>query len=431
MMKYLFSICFFCILTTLEAEPIKRASSQMEVYIWGTIFLALSLGSLLLIVNLFPKNDTYKAYEMRLKNLRKKPLPSTPENKNVVQPNIEASSNLQTDVEKTEIQTKVQTAPVPVLQSTHTSVQVPETKPSIPAIHPVPPIECQIIDYNKVFELGAVIVENSCKEFLNKLPGIVKCKSISIYFVYNQKFSCLIEKKIEAFTKFEASKKMDLTDEVIKYLKNKLGAFSSNHADAVLPLVTNNQLFGAVKFEFTDPLDNLNINPIWSEVKSFAKYFDQTVHSNLSSTASENSILPLEQFNNILNYRVSLDIPQNLSILKVVKTTDKDRTLKDISPCVKEIIGKKPEIYKLSDDMFGMFLSIEDREKIGKSMGILINLLKKNIVSIEIAIGSSDYSSNIKFANQWYERVTNALNIAMQSGKNNFKLFVEPPNPKS
>jgi len=60
-------------------------------------------------------------------------------------------------------------------------------------------------------------------------------------------------------------------------------------------------------------------------------------------------------------------------------------------------------------------------------MGILINLLKKNIVNIEIAIGSADYNANIKFANKWYDRATNALNSSVQAGKNNFKLFVEPP----
>ncbi len=426
MMKYFFPFCFFLILTSLDAETAKRTATQMEVYIWGSIFLALSMGSLLLIVSLFPKGEAFKAHELRLQNLRKAGANAlkSADNKGVSKSGMDASSNLQTEVEKTEIQTK---ATAPVLQSTHTSVKVPETKPSIPAINPVPQQECAVINYNNVFEPTAITVETSCKDFINKLSNLIKCKSISIYFVHSQTFSCLVEKKIEIFTKFEPGKKVDLSDEILKFLKNKLGAFSSNHADAVLPLVNNNQLFGAVKLEFADPLANLDINPIWSEVKSFAKYFDQTIHYNLSVQDNETSLFTLEHFNNILNYRVSLDIPQNLSLIKILNTTDKAKTLKDISVCIKEIIGKKPEVYKLSDDLLGTFLALEDREKISKSMGILINLLKKNIVNIEIAIGSADYNSNIKFANKWYDRATSALNASIQAGKNNFKVFVEQP----
>ena len=431
MMKLFFTLFFFLILTTLDAESTKRAASQTEVYIWGSIFLALAMGSLLFIVHLFPKGEAYKAHQLKLEKLRKQMAKEkSSEKENVLQPNTAASSILQTEVEKTAAQTKAVVPPAqtaPILQSTHTSVKVPETKPSIPAINPVPQQECQVINYNNAFDPSAMNVETSCKDFINKLSNLVKSKSISIYFVNNQSFNCIIEKKLEIYTKYEAGKKVDLSDEVIKYLKNKLGAFSSNHADAVLPLVNNNQLFGAVKIEFVDPLANLDINPIWSEVKSFAKYFDQTIYYNLSVQDNETSLFTLEHFNNILNYRVSLDIPQNLSLLKIISATDKSRGLKDISNCMKEVIGKKPEIYKLSEDLLGLFLSIEDRDKVSKSMGIIVNLLKKNIVSIEIAVGSADYNPNIKFANKWYERATNALNSSIQSGKNNFKLFVEPP----
>ena len=430
MMKYIFPLFFFLVLTALEADTAKRFATQTEVYLWGSIFLALSLGSLLLLVNLFPKGEAYKAYEQKMMHLRKKSsVPKSPEKENVLQSNTEASSNLITEIEKTEIQTKPATvaATAPVLQSTHTSVKVPETKPSIPAINPLPQQECVVINYNNVFEPTATMGETSCKDFINKLSNLIKCKSISIYFVHSQAFSCYIEKKGDIFTKFEAAKKSDLSEEILKYLKNKLGAFSSNHADAVLPLVSNNQLFGAVKLEFADPLANLDINPIWSEVKAFAKYFDQTIHYNLSVQDNETSLFTLEHFNNILNYRVSLDIPQNLALLKILSTTDKAKTFKDISACIKEVTGKKPEIYKLSEDLLGMFLTLEDRDKLSKSMGILINLLKKNIVNIEIAIGSADYNANIKFANKWHERATSALNASIQSGKNNYKLFVEPP----
>ena len=63
MMKYIFPLFFFLVLTALEADTAKRFATQTEVYLWGSIFLALSLGSLLLLVNLFPKGEAYKAYE--------------------------------------------------------------------------------------------------------------------------------------------------------------------------------------------------------------------------------------------------------------------------------------------------------------------------------------------------------------------------------
>ena len=111
MMKYIFPLFFFLVLTALEADTAKRFATQTEVYLWGSIFLALSLGSLLLLVNLFPKGEAYKAYEQKMMHLRKKSsVPKYPEKENVLHSNTEASSNLKTEIEKTEIQTKPATA---------------------------------------------------------------------------------------------------------------------------------------------------------------------------------------------------------------------------------------------------------------------------------------------------------------------------------
>ena len=86
MMKYIFPLFFFLVLTAIDADTAKRATSQTDVYMWGGIFLALSLGSLLLIVNLFPKGEAYKAYELRMQNLRKNPQATKfPEKENALQ----------------------------------------------------------------------------------------------------------------------------------------------------------------------------------------------------------------------------------------------------------------------------------------------------------------------------------------------------------
>lgn len=431
MLKIFIFQCFI-LSFTLFAESSKKTITNNEVYIYGTIFLLTSIGSLLVIVNLFPKGEAYKKQQQRLDMaIKAQEGKITNSNINSLESN---SSTMRTEildknVTATALNVAVTNPSQPAISAVnvnpaHTSMNVPVTKPSassIPSTH----AEVKIINYNKVFDSKSLVVENTCKDFLNKVSNMAKVKSISIYFVHSEKFNCYMEKKLEIFTKYDAGKKIDLNDEVIRFLKNKLGAFSSNHIDAVLPLINNNQLFGGVKIEFAVANPSLDINPIWSEIKSFAKYFEQSIHYNLSVQDTETSLFTLEHFNNILNYRITLEIPQNLSLVKVNVQTDKAKAQKEVVESIKEIIGKNPEAYKLSEDIIGLFLSVEEREKVVKSLPAIIIRARKHILNLEFNIGSADYNSAIKFANKWYERATTALQQSIASGKNQFKLFEE------
>lgn len=444
MNKFLVPICYFLTLLAIHAEQVKKSTNnpvtQTDVYIWGFIFLALSIGSLLLIVNIFPKTDAYKKQQ----EMFRKKLMESKKGAAVSGTSTEAAQKVSHDPETapTEIEKKqsenltTAAAATAAPQPTHTSVKAPDTKPTIPPVKeeipkeqttPPPSQECVLYNYNKVFEAKSPSLENSCKEFMTKLSSISKVKTIIIYFVRSDKFNGYLEKRGEVFTKFDAEMKIDITDDIVKFLKNKLGAFSSNHADAVLPLVHNNNLFGAVKLEFLEPISNPDINPIWSEVKSFARYFDQMLNYNVNVQDNETSLYTLEHFNNILNYRVTLDIKQNLSVIKILNTSDKMKTFKEIPESLNELFGKKPEVYKLSEDMVGIFLGYEDRDKLSKSVEELKGKLGKKIEKIDISVGSADYQADIKFAHKWYDRALTALNAANQAGKNQFKLFQDTP----
>jgi hypothetical protein len=412
-------IFFFSLTFTLFAETSKKTiTSEQDVYIYGTAFLIVSIGSLLLVVNIFPKGEAYKKQQQRLELAMK--LQSNGGKLTASNSVLDASTNA-TVMENMPTLLKTQITNVDIPAPTHTSVNVPVTKPSIPAIDVQIP-EIKSINYNKVFDSKSIAIENTCKDLLNKLSQIGKTKSVSIYFIHSDKFNCLMEKKSEIFTKYEVGKKADLNEEVIKFLRNKLGAFSSNHADAVLPLIHNKELFGGVKLEFIEANPNLNINPIWTEIKTFAKNFEQVTNYNLSVQDTETSLFTLDHFNNILNYRITMDIPQNLTLIKITSSTDKAKAQKEIIEGFKEILTKNPEAYKLSDDLIGVFLSLEERDKISKSTGAILLRAKKNILSLEFNIGSADYNNSMKFANKWYEEANQALNQSIGLGKNQFKL---------
>ena len=54
-------ILFLITIISVHAKTPQSIVTQTEVFIWGTIFFSISLGSLLLIVHLFPKSNTYKS----------------------------------------------------------------------------------------------------------------------------------------------------------------------------------------------------------------------------------------------------------------------------------------------------------------------------------------------------------------------------------
>ena len=92
---------------------------------------------------------------------------------------------------------------------------------------------------------------------------------------------------------------------------------------------------------------------------------------------------------------------------------------------LKDILEKKPEIYKVTEDTVGIFLTIEAREKLGKSLAEVLTRLRKELKTIDLCVGSVDYHSNLKVPQKWYERAQYALSEATKAGPNNYKLLVE------
>lgn len=446
-------IIYFSVYLSLSAQKVaKEVVTQSELYIYGSIFLAISIGSLLLIINLFPKNSAYYAQQAKLKKLDdelkktkasqnnmpawraalpfglgkigyKAPAPSKPANSQ-----LESRQPTKSSVTQNTASVGQNTASTEASKNTQQAPK--ETKPTVESV-PVPPkpkdiqspVECRITNYHQVFESKSAELDTMCRDFLNKLGIIVNCKSISLYFVKNEKFTYFMERKGGQILKYETgSEKTDISDEIIKFLKNKLGAFSSTHSDAVLPMINNDHLFGAVKFQFAQALSNLDVNPIWSEVKSFARYFDQSLNYNISVQDKESSIYTMEHFNNILNYRVTMDIQQNLTLVKVIQSSDKNLALVHLVDSLKEILGKKPEVYKLNEDTLGLFVNFEDRDKISKSVNEIINSLRRKVKIADINIGSVDYNANLKFPQRWYEKAQLTLKDSISLGPNQFKL---------
>jgi hypothetical protein len=417
--------------------------SQVEVYIWGSIFLCLSLGSLLLVVYLFPKNETYKKQKADRESQKVSKITAPVSPPKPVTEVLEKTTV--TSMTAASVTTQV-TQPVPTptnpptKETQHTiQTELPKTDPSIPSIPaitvkpsvpvtpPAPPKpsgEILITSHDFLFRSKNSEVETMCREFLSKLLVIIPCKSMSIYFVKNGQFTRYIERKGDVISLYDpVTERSDVSEEVIKFLKKKLGAFSSTHADAVLPLVQGDQLFGAVKLIFNVPQKNFNINPVWSEIKSFAKFFHQAFHPTQSQ--DKDALYSIEHFNNILSYRVTLDISQNLTLIKVINSSDRPKVISIIGDTLKDILGKKPEIYKVSEDTVGIFLTIEGREKLGRSLAEVLVKLRKQVKTVDLCVGSVDYSSHFKFPQKWYEKALQALGEASAAGPNNYKLLVE------
>lgn len=436
MRNFFFVTLFFFLFTFSLFAQSKPTLSQTEVYIWGSIFFCLSMGSLLLIVYLFPKNELYKKQKQAKKEKAQKisapPTPKKPEIETVEQKTV--TTNV-TVAPKTE---EKKEEPTPVAQhSIHTELpksapSMPNiTKPEVEAPKTPPPqptaasTELVITSFDFLFKIKNLAVENVCREFLSKIYLIVPSKSISIYFVKSQQFTRFIERKGESINLYDPiAERSDFSEEVIQFLKKKLGAFSSTHSDVVLPLIAENQLYGGVKIVFQEPQKNFNIGPVWSEIKQFAKQFHATFLN--AQTQEKDTLFNLEHFQNILSYRVTLDISQNLTLIKVLNNSEKSKILNLTGEALKDILGKKPEVYKIAEDTIGIFLTIEAREKLGKSLGELLTKVRKQSgVHVDLCVGSIDYHSKFQPAQKWLEKAKDALTEAVKAGPNNYKLLVE------
>ncbi len=433
MRKFPFAVTIFFPFFALFAQS-KQTISQTEVYIWGSIFFCLAMGSLLLIVYLFPKNEIYKKQKQFQKEQRSRsqkisapPTPKKPE----VEESIPTTSIPKTEEKKESLtsQAALNSIRTELPKSTPSipNITKSETEVSKPSLSPKPQVassELQVMSFDFLFKTKNLALENTIREFLSKVYLIVPSKSISIYFVKNQQFTRFIERKGESVNLYDPiAERSDFSEEVIQFLKKKLGAFSSTHSDVVLPLIAENQLYGGVKIVFIEPQKNFNIGPVWSEIKQFAKQFHATFLN--IQTPEKDAIFSIEHFQNILSYRVTLDIPQNLTLIKILNGADKSKSLNSLGDGLKEILGKKPEIYKLSEDTIGIVLTIEAREKLGKSLGDLLTKVRKQVNNVDLCVGSVDYHSKFQSPQKWFEKAQNALAEAVKAGPNNYKLLAE------
>jgi hypothetical protein len=396
---------FFLILVSLiflAGKSTGRVPEQSEIYLYGFGFFAISMGSLLLIVYLFPKSEAYKNQVEKFAKVKA----TTGTN----------SASSEDNFPKTETIPKVR--PTERLQtSEHKTVE----KPSVSPLPQNQPSNVEIASQNFVFDSVTQDFENQGMQILSKLSGLIDCKSIILYYVKDGVFVAYIEKKGDIYSKYNPStERADVSDEVIKFLKNKLGAFSSNHTDAVLPLVFNQKLFGAIKFHFNEPKPGINISPIWNEVKGFAKTFYENSKSSSGQTSHYYS---LDQFQNILNYRINQQIPQSLSILKITKTSDSTKTLSLLPDAISKAMGKKPEIYKLSEDMLAMFLNSDEKNRLSATLSEVISNAKQSIITLELNLGFADYINDLKVGQQWYDRALIALGESIASGPNQIRTY--------
>ncbi|MCB1193287.1 MAG: hypothetical protein H7A23_25220 [Leptospiraceae bacterium] len=428
--KYFLSfILYFLLIFTHYAESKnKPLVTQDEVTFWGFIFFALSMGSLLLIVFLLSN----------LLSLGAKKEENIVENEGEQQSNEnwkeilqEKKSSIKQNALKTVIEKKKEEK-IRDEESFKKFVTAGNLSSSPEKINGHPQDEqslkrknCEIYSSIKMFELHSYELDGICKDFLLKMSGYVTCKSLNIYFCDNEQFYCYMEKSGTLFIKHENFEKSDITEEIIKYLKNKLGAFSSDHKDAFLPLIKDYKLFGALKIQFSSPPSNFDITPLWSEVKEFSQYFFQSMTYQFSIHDEETPFYNIQHFHGILNYRTTLNIPQNLTLIRVLKSKDNIKTFEILAECIREILAKKPEIYRISDNVLGLFLTIEDRDKIVKSINGIISKFKKFSYDVEICLGSADYHSSMRFPHKWLERANQSLSEAIDFGPNNYKLFVE------
>lgn len=438
--QYVF-LYFFIIFSVFADSKSGMVVTQDQVYFWGLIFFALSTGSLVIIVfllsNLFSigskigkkvnskENESEQNIEENFSNH------NTSKNRKEVLNEKKSSTNqniLKTIIEKKE--NTLQMDNVEEAQNkfaTEENISIPSDKLNghFQEEQALNKRNCEIYNSIKMFELHSYELDGICKDFLLKLSGFVVSKGLNLYFCDGENFFCYMEKNGTLFIKHENFEKSDITEDIIKYLQSKLGAFSSDHRDAFLPLIKENKLFGALKIQFNNPPSNFNITPLWGEVKEFSKYFFQSMVYQFSIRDDDTPFYNTQHFHSILNYRTNLNIQQNLTLIRVIKSTDTIKTFELLSECIREILSKKPEIYRVSNDVIGLFLEIEDRDKIVKSINGIVSKFKKFSYDIEISVGSADYHSNMRFPHKWLERANQSLTEAMNVGPNRYVLFGE------
>ncbi|MDX1958920.1 MAG: hypothetical protein SFU98_10120 [Leptospiraceae bacterium] len=433
--KIVFAI-FYILTFSLFAAEGKQPPSQMEALIWGVILFSIAMGSLLLIVYAFPKSEAYKKQVAAKMVAKAKPLTvKKPETKPKEEKDDDTTAAFPTIHTQQMPITKPNISTEPLTNISDVKVSDPEM-PSFdqqeqepPKVTPPPPQvpggECRTVSFDHLYKSKNPEVDALCREHLLKLSSLLPSKSISVYFIKSGQFTRYLERKGETFLSYDpVTERSDITEDVAKFLRKKLGAFSSTHTDAVLPMVSGEEIFGAIKLQFLDARKNLDIGPVWSEIKSFAKQISASQSSKMGTGSKETNLYTMEHFNNILNYRTTLDVPQSLILFKV-RASDKTSVFNHFAESLKEVLGKKPEVYKISDDTLGVFLNLENRLKLSGLFQTFILGLKKFSAIVDVNCGACDFHSSYKIPQKWLDKAKLSLSESEKSGANRFHLHEE------
>jgi hypothetical protein len=264
-------------------------------------------------------------------------------------------------------------------------------------------------------------VENICKEFIEKLNLITKTRSTSIYFIKNDLFVCYLEKKMNSFIEYDGSKeKVDLSEDIVNFLYKKLGAFSSTHSDAVLPLISNQELFGAIKIQFFNPIKNNEVNLIWKEIKQFSGLFYQTYFSSPPVEQEEIQTFSTSDYQKTLLKYFPDTGNSSLILLKIIKTKIANTIEFRLSATLRKILKNNIDIYKLNDDTYSFILNKETFISLENNIGMFIGELINEDPTLEICIANAFTTLANKDIDDWYRAALVSLKVAVSKGVNKF-----------
>ena len=410
-------ILFLITINSVHAKTPQSIVTQTEVFIWGTIFFSISLGSLLLIVHLFPKSNTYKSQFIQEE-------PSQPESEFSEveeEPVIDTLSTNKVNNSSTFTSiTSMDSVPnIPLIKTSENVLQSNSDKQSPQKLQP--PINCITINFDSVYKMRLLDVENICKEFIEKLNSITKTRSTSIYFIKNNLFVCYLEKKMNSFIEYDVTKeKIDLSQDIVSFLYKKLGAFSSTHSDAVLPLISNQELFGAIKIQFFNPIKNNEVNLIWKEIKHFSGLFYETYFSSPPIEQEESQTFSTSDFQKTLLKYFPNTGNSSLILLKIFKTKVATTIEFRVSAALRKILKNNIDIYKLNDDTYSFILNKETSTILENNIGMFIGELINEDPTLEICIANAFTTPTNKDIDDWYRAALVSLKVAVSKGVNKY-----------
>ena len=254
-----------------------------------------------------------------------------------------------------------------------------------------------------------------------KLNSITKTRSTSIYFIKNNLFVCYLEKKMNSFIEYDVTKeKIDLSQDIVSFLYKKLGAFSSTHSDAVLPLISNQELFGAIKIQFFNPIKNNEVNLIWKEIKHFSGLFYETYFSSPPIEQEESQTFSTSDFQKTLLKYFPNTGNSSLILLKIFKTKVATTIEFRVSAALRKILKNNIDIYKLNDDTYSFILNKETSTILENNIGMFIGELINEDPTLEICIANAFTTPTNKDIDDWYRAALVSLKVAVSKGVNKY-----------